>query len=243
MKYTNTELHFHTAETSWCANMSACDSIPLYKERGYDLVCVTDHFNERYFQDAPAGCSKELWKKCCERWFAGWYAAREAGEKCGLTVIHAAEFQLKGFASEMLVYGMTDEMFLENPRPFDMSPKDFSRFAKENGLFITLAHPFRHDDRPDPVFYNGAEVYNGVEEIGEDEVRTPEHNILARDFAAKNGLVPTCGQDFHKKYAMRGIMTRFHGEVKDSRTLVEKLFARDFDMILLDGEVRSGKDV
>lgn len=242
MKYTNTELHYHTAETSWCANASAYDSIPLYKEHGYDLVCVTDHFNERYF-DAPVGCSLDVWQKeCREKWFAGWYAAREAGEKCGVTVLHAAEFQLKDHACELLVYGMTDDMFLNNPRLFDISIEELSRFAKKNHLFITLAHPFRKDDRPDPSLYNGAEVYNGVEEIGEDEVRTPENNILSREFAKKNGLIPTCGQDFHKNYAMRGIMTRFHGEVKDMPTLVDKLLARDFDLVLLDGEVRSAKE-
>lgn len=104
MNYAKAELHFHTAE-----------SIPFYKEHGYDLVAVTDHFNSNYF-DGTKGCYADRWKKECERWFAGLYAAKEAGERCGITVLHGAEFQLKGHMCELLVYGMTDEMFLEAPR-------------------------------------------------------------------------------------------------------------------------------
>ena len=63
----------------------------------------------------------------------------------------------------------------------------------------------------------------------------------AAAFAEKYGLIPICGQDFHYEEAMQGIMTRFHGEVKDMKTLVSKLFAREYDMILPGNEIRSAK--
>lgn len=229
MDYTKAELHFHTAETSVCASVFARDSIPFYKEHGYDLVCVTDHFNSTYFE-SPVGCSAEQWKRECEKkWFAGWYAAKEAGEKCGVTVLYGAEFQIKDHICEFLVYGMTDEIFLEIPRLFDFSVEQLSAFAEQNHLFIALAHPFRRQDRPDPSLYHGAEVCNGRLDI---------ENDAARIFAKENRLIPICGQDFHDYEHMRGIMTRFNGEVRDSATLVEKLFARDFDLILPEGEIR-----
>ena len=62
MKYTNAELHFHTAETSVCAKAFAKDSNPFYKEHGYDLVVVTDHFNAEYFTTVQPGCTKAQWR-------------------------------------------------------------------------------------------------------------------------------------------------------------------------------------
>lgn len=232
MIYTKAELHFHTAETSVCAAAPACESIPFYKEQGYDLVVVTDHFNSTYFEGTEE-CSTERWKNECERWFAGWYAAKEAGERYGITVLHGAEFQLKGHMCELLVYGMTDEMFLETPRLFDLSVEELSAFAKENHLFVTLAHPFRRQDQPDTSLYHGAEICNTR--------ISAEKNEEARIFAIENGLTPVCGQDFHRFEHMRGVMTRFNGEVRDNETLVDKLFARDFELIIPGGEYKRAK--
>ncbi len=232
MKYTKAELHFHTAETSVCARASAKDSIPFYKEQGYDLVVVTDHFNSTYFEGTE-GCSAADWKRECEKWFAGWYAAREAGEKCGTTVLHGAEFQIKDHICEFLVYGMTDEMFFEIPRLFDFSVEELSAFAEQNHLFVALAHPFRRQDQPDTSLYHGAEIWNGRISV--------EKNEEARVFAKTNNLVSICGQDFHAFEHMHGIMTRFNGEVKDNKTLVDKLFARDFELVIPEATKRSAE--
>ena len=233
MRYTYAEMHLHTAETSRCADVSASDSIPAFKERGYDLVCVTDHYNASYF---PADCaSPEKWRAAADKWCAGWYAAREAAEKCGMAVIHGAEFKLSGFTYEMLVYGLTDEMILGIPEMYRMTEEEFDSFARENDLFVTLAHPYRHDDRPDRVIFSGAEIFNGTEWYHEDGRTTNDHNILAARYAADNGLIPTCGQDFHEKWEYHGSRTRFHGEVRDVRTMIDKLRAREFDLMLPGG--------
>jgi len=233
MIYTYAELHLHTSESSHCGEVSAHESIPLFKENGYDLVCITDHFNRRYF---PSGdISPAEWKSAVEKWFAGWYAAREEGEKCGITVLHGAEFELDSTDCEYLVYGVTDEMFLDIPKLYKMTLPEFSHFAEENGIFVALAHPYRRNERPDPRYYSGAEVFNG--HPGHDA-----HNEMAAAFAKKHGLIPLCGQDFHFNAAMTGIKTRFYGEIKDLKALVAKLFAKDYDMLLPCGKTVRAKD-
>ncbi|MBQ7160225.1 MAG: hypothetical protein IJR90_00790 [Clostridia bacterium] len=239
MEYTYAEMHFHTSETSKCGEVSAAESIPVFKKNGYDLVCITDHFNERYF--SPDCDKKEVWAKEIEEWMAGWYAAREAAEKCGLTVIHGVEIQLKGHFCELLVYGLTEDDFRENIRMFDMTVEELSEMAKRKGLFIAIAHPFRSSDRPDPRFYQGAEIYNRAEETRFTEGFDINHNRQAAEFAEQNGLIPLCGQDFHEWAHFIGFRTRFHGEVRDVKTMIEKLLAREFDLLLPNGVVVPAK--
>lgn len=234
MQYTYAELHFHTKESSGCGKVSAYDSIPLYRDNGYDLVCVTDHFNRNYFWDYYN--EGQSWEDAVNAWFAGWNAAKAAGETHGVTVIHGAEFKFDGLPNDYLVYGMKDEMYYEIPRMFEWSPAQFSEFARKNGIFFAQAHPFRDGQiRTEPAtLLDGAEVFNSC----------PYHearNNLTAEWAEKNNLIPICGQDFHRYEAMLGCKTRFHGEVKDVQTMIAKLHARDYDMILPDGEIRPSK--
>ena len=237
-QYTIAELHLHTAESSRCGKVPAAESIPYYKEIGFDLVCVTDHFNERYF---PPDCTDSEWRDEVTKWMAGWYAAREAGKKCGMTVLHGVEIQLTGHTCEFLVYGLDEKDFLERPRMYDMTVEELSALAKQKGLFISLAHPFRKEDRPDPSLYDGAEVFNRSESFHSDGRRDDTRNDLSAAFAAEHGLIPTCGQDFHEWGQYKGIKTRFYGEVRDMGTLIAKLRAREFDLILPDGIIRPAK--
>ena len=43
MKY-RYETHMHTAEGSRCARAAAEEQVRFYKDRGYDGICITDHF-------------------------------------------------------------------------------------------------------------------------------------------------------------------------------------------------------
>ena len=99
--YTYAELHLHTAETSSCGEVAADEAIRLFKQNGYDLVCVTDHFNDRYFNYyetiLPPGLDEaQKWRASVDIWLAGRHAAKDAGEKYGITVIQGAEIQLSG---------------------------------------------------------------------------------------------------------------------------------------------------
>ena len=135
MEYTFAELHMHTAETSACGKVPGAEAVRIFKDNGYDLVCITDHFNERYFKYyetlLPAGLSPdEKWHASVEMWFAGWYAAREAGEKYGVPVLHGAEIQLNGRMCEFLVYGLPDEAYFEHPYLYELPVEEFSRTAR-----------------------------------------------------------------------------------------------------------------
>ncbi|MBQ4054115.1 MAG: PHP domain-containing protein [Clostridia bacterium] len=233
MQYTYAELHYHTKESSYCGKVSAYDAIPIYRENGYDLVCVTDHYNRSYFGNHHE--QGMAWNDAVDIWFAGWHAAKDAGEKHGVKVLHAAEFKFDGLPNDYLVYGVTDEMYYEIPRMYAWTPAQFSEFARKNGIFFSQAHPFRDGMiRTEPTLLDGIEALNSH----------PIHegnNHLSIEWAKEHDLIPICGQDYHETEAMVGCKTRFYGDVSDIDTLVSKLFGREYDIVLPDKRIFAAK--
>ena len=91
------DLHVHTSEGSRCGKLSAKEVVALYKEAGYDAICITNHFSP---------------------YTVGWYAkqgnfdfvktfqnayelAREEGEKVGLRVFLGYELRCSNFIREL----------------------------------------------------------------------------------------------------------------------------------------------
>ena len=85
-KIYKTETHLHTAETSHCGKIPAKDLIAAYAEKGYSTVFVSDHLDDNIYgrkfcsgpNDYIAGVTRHL---------RGYYKAKEAGEKYGVTVL------------------------------------------------------------------------------------------------------------------------------------------------------------
>jgi hypothetical protein len=72
-----------------------------------------------------------------------------------------------------------------------MSLKAFSAFARENGLLLVQAHPFRNRMvMVNPRLLDGVEVFNGHNDH-------ESKNYLANELANRYGLIKTSGSDFH----------------------------------------------
>jgi hypothetical protein len=72
-----------------------------------------------------------------------------------------------------------------------MTLKTFSALARENGILVVQAHPFRYRMTVVPHQYlDVIEAFNG--HIGHDS-----RNFLANALALKYGLLRTSGGDFH----------------------------------------------
>ena len=52
------EMHAHTSDTSPCARVSAADMVRAMAQARYDIVVVTDHFNN-YVLEAFPGTAEE----------------------------------------------------------------------------------------------------------------------------------------------------------------------------------------
>lgn len=230
MKYTYAELHLHTSEVSGCASVSGSQSPLIFKEGGYDLICVTDHYKyTTFWRFNDAG--DPSWEKRAEYFLNGYRTAKKVGNKIGLTVLLGAEICFNDCPNDYLVYGLTEEMIYECPELYKYSVAEFSAFAKKNNLFFAQAHPFRNPRmiRTDPSLLDGAEAYNTHDTVH----MTPLEDMKnAKLWVKENNLVPLIGQDFHDAENILGAKTALYGEVKDSTTLVNKLSAKEFDIII-----------
>ena len=206
------ETHCHTWESSPCGKVKAETMVAMYRDKGYGMVVVTDHYAS--FQwDAPHLARKD-WEKRAAFYLKGYRAAKQAGDRLGVKIGLGMELQFDGFAPyEFLIYGVSEEFIEQNPYLNKYTPGEFKKVCDENGFAMYQAHPYRFDRQPaEPVCYHGVEVVNG-------NPRHNSHNGKAVAFAAEKGLSVISGSDFHQPEdcAIGGIIGP--DDIKDSRDL------------------------
>ncbi|MCQ2413266.1 MAG: PHP domain-containing protein [Clostridia bacterium] len=183
------ETHCHTAISSICGRMSAEELVDLYVKNGYSGVIVTDHFlngNCVVRREMPDASYEEKIRRYAR-------AYREVKEAAGdkLTVMFGFEYTYKG--TDILVYGWDEEKLVSMPEIMDMPPKEFLKFAKENGAFTVQAHPYRQAGYIDHIRLfpqtEGVEVMNAS--------MPDKTNALAVIYANNFDKLKTSGSDAH----------------------------------------------
>lgn len=216
------EPHMHTAETSDCAKSTAAEMMEVYSMRGFSTVVVTDHFSRNYLKYCPA----ETYEDKVEMFFEGYNAAKKAGDRYGITVLFGAEFRLKGNRNHYLVYGLTKDFLLKHPEITDLSIKEFYPLARENGMLVIQAHPFRKSCFPTPDCVDGMELRNA-----NPKHYLPEEERYIEKIASGYGLIQTGGSDTHVCDAagLSGIYTAKRIETMDE--LIEVFRTGAFEII------------
>jgi histidinol phosphatase-like PHP family hydrolase len=182
------DTHVHTSETSPCGHISAAETIRLYKEAGFSGVCITDHYNRRYFEAWKLG----NWEETVKRYLTGYHNAKEYGDKNGFVVLLGTELKLDDSPNEYLLFGITEDFLYNYPQLYIYKINELKKLAENNGIMIFQAHPFRPNlTRENPLYIDGAEVVNG-------NLRHNSHNDMALEFALKNNLLMTGGSDCHE---------------------------------------------
>ena len=220
------ELHVHTAECDPHAKVEAAEIVKMYREIGYDGIVITDHYfmlsHEWFREDVTEGDHRGF----IDRWLRGYRAAREAGERSGLSVLLGAEVRLDGSnINDYLVYGLTEEFFYHAPLLHQFQSPEELIAALPAEACVVQAHPFRNGMtvQAPPAGLFGIEVYNG----GTEDFR----NGMAKDFAAHYGVVPTSGSDFHhpRHLGRGGICT--DRQIHTSAELLDTLRSRAYSLI------------
>lgn len=106
------ETHFHTKETSPCAQVPAAESVPAYRDKGYSGIVVTDHYRTDVFDRMPEGWT---WEQKVAAWKRGYDEAKRAGDDCGVTVLLGMEIAFADSPNDYLVYGVTEELLVVHP--------------------------------------------------------------------------------------------------------------------------------
>ena len=184
MKY-KTELHTHTLLVSPCADTPLEEVVRRYADAGYSTVVVTDHYCDLVIDNVEAD-----WTQKMEHYLSGYRAMKEAARGT-FNVLLGCELRFLENVNDYLVFGMDEEFLHTHPELHKMSLKSFSAFAKEHGLLLVQAHPFRNRmTMVDPRLLDGVEAFNG-------HYSHESKNYLANELANRYGLIKTSGTDFH----------------------------------------------
>lgn len=194
-----TETHLHTAEVSHCGKLCAQEMVAHYHAAGYHTLFVTDHMTQHNF-DCWGDAS---WEDKVRNTLRGYQLAKEAGEKCGMTVLRGVELHLNTAPNDYLLYDF-DETFLNARQDlFDLTPAQLYVYAQAHGVTVVQAHPMRDGVCvPTPDCVDALEAYNP----------NPRHeNYAAKTcaLAAEYGLPVTSGSDAHRleDIARGGVVT------------------------------------
>ncbi len=217
------EMHFHTKNTSNCANVKAEVAVEEYIKAGYNGIVVTDHLSPSTYMKY----GRELlpWKKKVDFFLRGYKAAKEtANGRIPVLLGMELRFRTSEGDNDYLVYGITEEFLYNTPELLNMNIRTFYKEAQENGFLVFQAHPFRVGMKvTNPKFLDGIEIFNG----------NPRHNSsndIAEMWAKKYDLLVTSGSDYHEieDLGTGGIL--FDHEIKDNIALVEVLKSRNYEL-------------
>ncbi len=196
MQY-KTELHVHCSEVSPCADLTAVQVADRYLAAGYTSLVLTNHLI-RFIMERGG----EDWDSQVDYFLRPVRLMQDyVGDR--MHILLGAELRFDDHDNDYLLYGVTEQFLRENPRPYEMSMKDFKKLANENGILFIQAHPFRNRMkviRPDMI--DGIEVFNG--HVGHDS-----RNDIADLWSKKYDLLRTSGSDFHHPHSVidAGILT------------------------------------
>lgn len=214
-----TELHCHSKDVSACAQVSVDDIVNKYTDAGYSTLVLANHFSRWTYEHVKA----ESWEDWINKFLYGYENLKNAAEG-KLNILLGMELRFNENDNDYLVFGVTKEFLLEHSEIFTLDPYKFHGIAKENGLLLVQAHPFRNNMQiihPDAL--DGVEVFNGHK--GHDS-----RNDIAMAWADKYSLIKTSGTDFHYNHAPAngGILT--DKEITSMSELIEVLKSGDYTL-------------
>lgn len=192
------ETHLHVAGTSPCAMTDEKTIARIYKDKGYNGIVYTSHFNS--YMPVYFGFTE---KEYNGNFVAHYLNLKEECAKFGIDVFFGMEYMPDCVSyfndkspdkAEFLIYGASTN-FVESGEAFSaltLSVKDVSELCKRNGWIFSQAHPFRAMiNYRHPELIEAAEAYNGCP-------RCDSRNADAEKYVADNGLIPMAGSDFHE---------------------------------------------
>lgn len=190
-----TELHCHCSEISSCSNVPAEEVSEKYKKFGYSTLVLTNHFGKEYHKK---GMSDEEYIS----WFFDTQDRFMNLSDDRITVLSAAEIL---FSCDVLVFGVTKEIMLENPEVLNMNIYDAHEYFSSKGCVMIQAHPMRCGMKTLSLEeVDGYEVFNG-------NPWADSHNDIALAWAKANdeNCIMTGGSDHHdvQHLPVSGIVT------------------------------------
>ncbi len=216
-------MHFHTKNTSNCANVKAKKAVKDYIKAGYNGIVVTDHLSPSTYM--KFGRERLPWNKKVDFFLRGYKEALATADgKINILLGMELRFRTSEGDNDYLVYGINEDFLYNTPKLLEMDIKTFYKLCQKNGFLVFQAHPFRVGMKvTNPKYLDGIEIFNG----------NPRHNSsndIAETWAKKYDLMVTSGSDYHEINDLGTGGIWFNKEITDNKTLIEELINKDYEI-------------
>lgn len=179
------DLHAHSSGISKCCRIPFEAGIRAALDVGLDGVVLTNHYQKSYVKDGDYGAF-------ARRYTEEFRNAKAYGDGAGCKVFFGAEITMERYAgTHLLLYGITERFIEENPTLFDWTMEEMYVAVKAIGGALVQAHPYRNGGSLLPVRY-----FDGVE-VNCHPLYGKSDFVDMVEIAQKNGLILTCGGDYH----------------------------------------------
>lgn len=210
------DLHAHSSAISHCCKIPVEDVIDHAKRIGIDGIALTNHYNKAYIKDGDA-------RAFAKRYIAEYHHALEAAKNQDFTVIYGIELTMSfDPAVHILIFGAGEDFALDHPEMYDYSMEKLSALVHERGGVVIQAHPYRNmTDRLQSV-----SLLDGVE-LSCHPLYCGTHRDELVKIAHDNGLILTCGGDYHADARRAHCGVYLPDDITDGRKLADFLKSTD----------------
>ncbi len=179
------DMHAHTSGISRCCQLDAKQIVLAAKQAGLDGIVLTNHYQKAYITETGID-------DLVERYIAEYHYTKACGDAIGIKVFFGLEVTVDFDPRiHMLVYGITEDYLRQNPYLFALSQQELYETVHRGGGVLVQGHPFRSGAAVLDVRY-----LDGVE-INCHPLYVDTHSGELEEIAVKNGLMLTCGGDYH----------------------------------------------
>ena len=184
------DMHTHCQPVSKCAWHEPEQLPGFFMEAGIDAIVLTNHCYPYHCETLSPDLAEQariyvdIFRRC-----------KAKGDELGFKVFFGAEIRLMREPNlpEFLLYGLSEETFLEFYPLYDYTQKELFDFCNEKDILMVQAHPFRTEQGHAPAdmrYVHGIEAYNPHPSF---DSRITE----AVRLATQHGKIMTSGSDFH----------------------------------------------
>ena len=179
------DMHAHSSGISRCCKMTFEETAAEAKKKGIDGVVLTNHYQRLYIKDGDAD-------GFVERYIGEFLSAEKYGRATAFKVFFGIEVTMDLYPNvHMLIYGVEPEFLRRYPLVFEMTQAELYQLVRENGGVLIQAHPFRNG-----TTVLDTEYLDGVE-INCHPLYLKSYSEQLQVIARENGLILSCGGDFH----------------------------------------------
>ena len=209
------DMHAHSSAVSRCCRIDIYGALEQAKKHGMDGIVLTNHYAKK-----DKGMSTPL--EQAERYVREIDNATRCAAQLGMRVFHGIEVTSEPLnKAHMLIYGVPREFITEHREIYDYPQAKLYEAVHAAGGILVHAHPYRSGG-----VLSDVKLLDGVEINCHPLYDTTYSEEMLR-IAHQNGLLVTCGGDFHNDTPRVKCGIYLPDEITDSIALKNYLLNTD----------------